>query len=32
MEVLVFRHLTRRDHLEQVLATFGLILVVTEGA
>ncbi|MFG1358099.1 branched-chain amino acid ABC transporter permease [Xanthobacter pseudotagetidis] len=31
MEVLVFRHLTRRDHLEQVLATFGLILVVTEG-
>lgn len=31
MEVLVFRHLTRRDHLDQVLATFGVILVVTEG-
>jgi branched-chain amino acid transport system permease protein len=31
MEVLVFRHLTRRDHLEQVLGTFGLILIVTEG-
>jgi branched-chain amino acid transport system permease protein len=31
LEWLVFRHLTRRDHLEQVLATFGLILVVTEA-
>ncbi|WP_029004878.1 branched-chain amino acid ABC transporter permease [Azorhizobium doebereinerae] len=31
MELLVFRHLTRRDHLEQVLGTFGVILVVTEG-
>ena len=31
MEVLVFRHLTRRDHLDQVLATFGVILIVTEG-
>ncbi len=30
-EVVVFRHLTRRDHLEQVLGTFGVILVVTEG-
>ena len=31
MEILVFRHLTRRDHLEQVLGTFGVILVVTGG-
>ncbi|GGF81749.1 branched-chain amino acid ABC transporter permease [Azorhizobium oxalatiphilum] len=31
LEWLVFRHLTRRDHLEQVLGTFGVILVVTEG-
>ncbi|MDC7784710.1 branched-chain amino acid ABC transporter permease [Rhodoplanes sp. TEM] len=30
LEVLVFRHLTRRDHLEQVLGTFGVILIVTE--
>ena len=27
IEVLVVRHLYRRDHLDQVLATFGLILV-----
>ena len=26
LEVLVFRHLYERDHLEQVLATFGVIL------
>jgi branched-chain amino acid transport system permease protein len=31
LEILVFRHLTRRDHLDQVLGTFGVILVVTEG-
>ncbi len=31
MEFLVFRHLTRRDHLDQVLGTFGVILVVTEA-
>ena len=31
MEVLVFRHLYRRDHLEQVLATFGIILFVNEA-
>lgn len=30
LEILVFRHLTRRDHLEQVLGTFGVILIVTE--
>ncbi|TBW36996.1 branched-chain amino acid ABC transporter permease [Siculibacillus lacustris] len=29
-EVLLFRHLTRRDHLEQVLATFAVILIVTD--
>lgn len=29
-ELVLFRHLTRRDHLEQVLATFGVILVVTD--
>lgn len=32
LETLVFRHLTRKDHLDQVLATFGVILVVTELA
>ncbi len=32
MEVLVFRHLTGRDHLEQLLATFGLILIFTDLA
>jgi len=31
MEVLIFRHLMRRDHLEQVLGTFGVILILTEG-
>jgi branched-chain amino acid transport system permease protein len=30
-EVALFRHLYGKDHLEQVLATFGVILVVTEG-
>ncbi len=31
LEVLVFRHLYRRDHLAQVLATFGVILFLNEG-
>lgn len=31
LEVLVFRHLYDRDHLDQVLATFGLILILNEG-
>jgi branched-chain amino acid transport system permease protein len=31
LEVLVFRHLYDRDHLDQVLATFGVILFVDEG-
>ncbi|MGI9437888.1 MAG: branched-chain amino acid ABC transporter permease [Geminicoccaceae bacterium] len=31
LEVLVFRHLYDRDHLDQVLATFGVILVLHEG-
>lgn len=31
LERLVFRHLYARDHLDQVLATFGLILVIDEG-
>ena len=31
MEVVVMRHLYDRDHLEQVLATFGLILFLNEG-
>lgn len=31
LEVLVMRHLYDRDHLEQVLATFGLILFLNEG-
>src|SRR5579862_1622849 len=30
LELLVFRHLAHRDHLEQVLGTFGVILFVTE--
>lgn len=30
LEIVLFRHLTRRDHLEQVLATFGVILVATD--
>jgi branched-chain amino acid transport system permease protein len=31
LEVLIFRHLYERDHLDQVLATFGVILFLTEG-
>jgi branched-chain amino acid transport system permease protein len=31
LELLVFRHLYGRDHLDQVLATFGLIFLLTEG-
>lgn len=31
LEWLVFRHLYRRDHLSQVLATFGVILTVDEA-
>jgi branched-chain amino acid transport system permease protein len=31
LEWLVFRHLYGRDHLAQVLATFGVILVIDEG-
>ena len=30
-EMLIFRHLYERDHLDQVLATFGLILFLNEG-
>ena len=29
--MLVFRHLYERDHLEQVLATFGVILFLNQG-
>jgi branched-chain amino acid transport system permease protein len=31
LEVTVFRHLYDRDHLEQVLATFGVILFLNQG-
>jgi branched-chain amino acid transport system permease protein len=31
LEVLVFRHLYTRDHLDQVLATFGIILFLNQG-
>jgi branched-chain amino acid transport system permease protein len=31
LEFVVFRHLYGRDHLSQVLATFGVILVVDDG-
>lgn len=31
LEMLVFRHLYARDHLDQVLATFGLILFFNQG-
>ena len=31
LEGLVFRHLYRRDHLSQVLATFALLLMANEG-
>ena len=32
LERLLFQHLYRRSHLEQVLATFGVILTLTEAA
>ncbi len=31
LEVLIFRHLYQRNHLEQVLATFGLIIFLNEA-
>ena len=31
LEMLIFRHLYDRDHLDQVLATFGIILFVNEA-
>jgi branched-chain amino acid transport system permease protein len=31
LELLVFRHLYGRDHLDQVLATFGIILFLNQG-
>jgi branched-chain amino acid transport system permease protein len=31
LEVLIFRHLYDRDHLDQVLATFGIILFLNHG-
>jgi branched-chain amino acid transport system permease protein len=31
LEVVVFRHLYDRDHLEQVLATFGIIMFLNQG-
>src|ERR1700736_6007875 len=31
IEFAVFRHLYERDHLEQVIATFGVILFLNEG-
>jgi branched-chain amino acid transport system permease protein len=31
LELLVFRHLYGRDHLEQVLATFGIIMLLNQG-
>src|SRR5262245_65211446 len=31
LEVLVFRHLYERNHLDQVLATFGVIMLLNEG-
>ena len=31
LEVLIFRRLYDRDHLDQVLATFGLIIFVNQG-
>jgi branched-chain amino acid transport system permease protein len=31
LEIVVFRHLYDRDHLEQVLATFGIILFLNQG-
>jgi branched-chain amino acid transport system permease protein len=32
LEAAVYRHLYDRNHLDQVLATFGIILILTEGA
>lgn len=32
LDLLIFRHLYGRDHLDQVLATFGLILILNETA
>jgi branched-chain amino acid transport system permease protein len=32
IEVLVLRHFYRRDHLAQLLATFGLILILNDGS
>ncbi|MFV0523580.1 MAG: branched-chain amino acid ABC transporter permease [Acidimicrobiales bacterium] len=31
LEFLIFRHLYDRSHLDQVLATFGLVMVITEA-
>ena len=31
LELLIFRHLYARPHLDQVLATFGVIMFITEG-
>ena len=31
VEIVIFRHLYARDHLDQVLATFGVILFLNEG-
>ncbi|WP_144294025.1 branched-chain amino acid ABC transporter permease [Rhodoligotrophos appendicifer] len=31
LEFLIFRRLYERDHLDQVLATFGVILIINEG-
>src|SRR4028118_1586417 len=31
LEIVVFRHLYDRDHLDQVLATFGVILFLNQG-
>jgi len=31
LEILIFRHLYDRDHLDQVLATFGVILFLNQG-
>ena len=31
LEVLVFRHLYDRDHLDQVIATFGIIMLLNQG-
>lgn len=31
LEVLIFRHFYDRDHLDQVLVTFGLIVILDEG-